>query len=53
VAWWNQQVELQQNEELVTAANEAVQAAANPEAKAEEVLKGEGKLAEPLTFKGD
>jgi hypothetical protein len=53
VAWWNQQVELQQNEELVTAANEAVHAAANPEAKAEEVLKGEGKLAEPLTFKGD
>jgi hypothetical protein len=47
VAWWNQQVELQENKELVDVAIEAVKTAAEPQ------LRGNGKLATPLTFRGD
>lgn len=52
VAWWNQQVELQENKELVDAAHEALRAAST-DRMADEVLKGNGKLATPLTFKGE
>jgi hypothetical protein len=53
VAWWNQQVELQENKALVDAANEAVHAAADSVQRAVEVLRGNGELATPLTFKGE